>query len=61
MGERHDPRQFTPALHETRPRAEGLGLGLWIVRQTAAALEADVNVTSHIGKGSRFDVDFALA
>lgn len=51
---------FAP-FHQLDPRAEGLGLGLWIVRQTAVALEADVNVTSHIGKGSRFDVDFALA
>jgi signal transduction histidine kinase len=44
------------AFRQADPRAEGLGLGLWIVQQTADALGATLSVQSAPGKGTRFAV-----
>jgi len=44
------------AFRQVDPEAEGLGLGLWIVGQIAASLQATVQVESEQGKGSRFTV-----
>ncbi|WP_058836444.1 GAF domain-containing sensor histidine kinase [Luteimonas abyssi] len=37
-------------------RTDGLGIGLWIVRQTAQALGADIDVVSALGEGTRVTV-----
>lgn len=42
------------AFHQADPRAEGLGLGLWIVRHTAETLGYPIDVVSRRGHGSRF-------
>jgi signal transduction histidine kinase len=44
------------AFRQADPTADGLGLGLWIVQQTADALEATLSVHSAPGEGSRFMV-----
>lgn len=44
------------AFHQTDPRSEGLGLGLWIVRRTAETLGCTIRVQSRPGQGSRFEV-----
>jgi signal transduction histidine kinase len=44
------------AFRQADPTADGLGLGLWIVQQTADALEATLSVRSAPGEGSRFAV-----
>ena len=44
------------AFRQVDPDAEGLGLGLWIVGQIAATLQATVEVQSEPGQGSRFTV-----
>jgi len=44
------------AFRQVDPEAEGLGLGLWIVGQIAATLQASVQVQSELGQGSRFTV-----
>lgn len=44
------------AFRQADPTADGLGLGLWIVQQTADALEATLSVRSVPGEGSRFAV-----
>lgn len=49
------------AFRQVHPEAEGLGLGLWIVRQIAGTLGASVHVDSEQGRGSRFTVRLRLA
>ena len=44
------------AFRQADPTADGLGLGLWIVQQTADALDATLSVRSVPGEGSRFAV-----
>ena len=44
------------AFRQADPGADGLGLGLWIVQQTADALEATLSVQSAPGKGTRFAI-----
>lgn len=44
------------AFHQENPASDGLGLGLSIVRFTAAALDHAVCVKSELGKGSLFSV-----
>ena len=44
------------AFRQADPTADGLGLGLWIVQQTADALDAKLSVRSVPGEGSRFAV-----
>lgn len=44
------------AFRQADPTADGLGLGLWIVEQTADALDATLSVRSVPGEGSRFAV-----
>jgi signal transduction histidine kinase len=42
------------AFRQADPLAEGLGLGLWLVRQSAAALGAQVRIDPAQGGGTRF-------
>lgn len=49
------------AFWQADPSADGLGLGLWIVQQTAEALNAGVSVQSAVGKGTTFRVRLAAA
>jgi signal transduction histidine kinase len=44
-------RQLEPIQHKTTP---GLGLGLWLVKELAAALRSKVSVDSEPGRGSTF-------
>jgi signal transduction histidine kinase len=44
------------AFRQADPRSDGLGLGLWIVRQTAETLGCPVTMRSRKGHGSRFTV-----
>jgi len=44
-------RQLEPIQHKTTP---GLGLGLWLVKELAAALHSKVSVDSEPGRGSTF-------
>ena len=41
-------------LHQLDPQREGLGLGLWIARNTAEVLGHELSVRSTVGRGSRF-------
>lgn len=47
-------RQLEPIQHKTTP---GLGLGLWLVKELAAALQSKVSVDSEPGRGSTFAVN----
>lgn len=49
------------AFEQGDARAEGLGIGLWIVRQTAHALDADIDVASALGEGTRIRVQLPAA
>jgi signal transduction histidine kinase len=49
------------AFRQADPGADGLGLGLWIVQQTADALEATLSVQSAPGKGTRFAIRLKAA
>lgn len=49
-------QKFERANHNT----QGLGLGLWLVRQIAEALGGSVRLESQLGKGSIFWVDLPL-
>ena len=40
------------AFTQAEPASEGLGVGLWIVRQTAHALGAGIGVSSSLGRGT---------
>ena len=44
------------AFQQGDARSDGLGIGLWIVRQTADALAADLDVASALGEGTRISV-----
>ncbi|MBD9370748.1 GAF domain-containing sensor histidine kinase [Xanthomonas sp. XNM01] len=44
------------AFTQAEPASEGLGVGLWIVRQTAHALGAGIGVSSSLGRGTRVSV-----
>jgi len=44
------------AFQQGEARSDGLGIGLWIVRQTADALAADLDVASALGEGTRISV-----
>lgn len=44
------------AFQQGDARSDGLGIGLWIVRQTADALAADLDVASTLGEGTRITV-----
>ena len=44
---------YFKAFQQGDARSEGLGIGLWIVRQTAEALAADLDVASALGEGTR--------
>jgi len=44
-----------------RPGVQGLGLGLWIVRQVAQAMHGRVWVESRIGEGATFTVELPIA
>lgn len=44
---------YFKAFRQGDARSEGLGIGLWIVRQTAEALAADLDVASALGEGTR--------
>lgn len=48
-------------LHQLDPQREGLGLGLWIVRNTAKVLGHELSVRSTLGRGSRFRLVVPLA
>jgi signal transduction histidine kinase len=48
-------------LHQLDPQREGLGLGLWIVRNTAEVLGHELSVRSTVGRGSRFRLVVPLA
>ncbi len=47
---------YFTAFQQADTRSEGLGIGLWIVRQTAEALAADLDVASALGQGTRIGV-----
>jgi signal transduction histidine kinase len=49
------------AFRQADPAADGLGLGLWIVQQTADALGATLSVQSTPGGGTRFAVRLKAA
>lgn len=51
-----DTRDLFAAFRQADPSADGLGLGLWIVQQTAEALDARVAVESTLGEGTTFRV-----
>lgn len=44
------------AFTQAEPASEGLGVGLWIVRQTADVLAASVAIDSQLGAGSKVTV-----
>jgi signal transduction histidine kinase len=44
------------AFRQANAQVEGLGLGLWIVRQTAEALDVKIDVTSVEGEGTQFHI-----
>ncbi|NYZ62164.1 GAF domain-containing sensor histidine kinase [Luteimonas deserti] len=48
--------RYFEAFQQGDAQSEGLGLGLWIVRQTAEALAADLDVASSPGEGTRITV-----
>ena len=52
------PQIFDPfrGRSETSRRSEGLGLGLYIVKQLVEAHEGVVDMTSNPGEGTRFTV-----
>ncbi len=50
------PRIFEPFRRGTQRTTDGLGLGLYIVREIARAHGGDVAVTSTTGDGTRFEV-----
>lgn len=52
-------RDLFGAFRQADPATEGLGLGLWIVQQTASALNADISVSSIPGQGTTFRVRLA--
>jgi signal transduction histidine kinase len=47
------------AFRQANPHAEGLGLGLWLVRKSTAAMDAEVSVLPAAGGGTTFRVTFA--
>lgn len=47
---------YFKAFQQGDARSDGLGIGLWIVRQTAEALAADLEVVSALGEGTRITV-----
>lgn len=49
-----DTRDLFAAFRQADPSTDGLGLGLWIVQQTAEALDARVAVGSTPRKGTTF-------
>jgi signal transduction histidine kinase len=53
--------QLFAAFRQADPSSEGLGLGLWIVQQTAEALGAAVSVDSAVGRGTTFTLDLRAA
>ena len=53
--------EFVQLGNEARNRAEGLGLGLSIVRKTAALLDHPLHVESRVGRGSVFAIEVPLA
>jgi len=49
------------AFRQADPQAEGLGLGLWLVRQSVAAMGGSVSVQGMPGGGTRFRVSLSIA
>lgn len=49
------------AFRQADQRAEGLGLGLWIVQRTAETMGYPIDVVSQLGKGSRFTLTLPRA
>ncbi|WP_101927485.1 MULTISPECIES: GAF domain-containing sensor histidine kinase [Luteimonas] len=47
---------YFTAFRQAQAGSEGLGIGLWIVQQTADALEATVEVHSALGAGTRVEI-----
>ena len=47
---------YFKAFQQGDARSDGLGIGLWIVRQTAEALAAELDVVSALGEGTRITV-----
>ena len=52
--------EFFQVANEARDRTQGLGLGLSIVRRTAALLNHNITMRSTIGRGSRFGVQLPI-
>ncbi|MET0255022.1 MAG: GAF domain-containing sensor histidine kinase [Luteibacter sp.] len=46
------------AFRQADPQAEGLGLGLWLIRKSATALGAEVRIVPATGGGTLFQVEF---
>ncbi|MGE5477906.1 MAG: ATP-binding protein [Bacteroidales bacterium] len=53
--------EFHQVANQARDRAQGLGLGLAIVRRLAGLLGGRITLTSELGKGCRFAVTLPLA
>jgi signal transduction histidine kinase len=47
------------AFRQADPQAEGLGLGLWLIRKSATALGAEVRIVPAVGGGTLFQVELA--
>ena len=48
-------------LAEAGPPIKGMGLGLSIVRRLVADYDGSVRVSSQVGRGTRFEVEFPAA
>jgi two-component system sensor histidine kinase BaeS len=52
--------RFTRGAPSTRPEGNGLGLGLFIVREIVKAHDGEISVESTLGEGASFTVKLPL-